>query len=193
MCIPDKLGESSCRSSRLCADLGFHHTCIHIRGAPELAWLLTQAHPSAGMLRNFQSNVNPVNMDTAMAPWHLSNKLRYRCRSSATRDAAFVRARLEAQTDMVHIGVLPWEDVRKRFEAWFSRQVIILKEVCCSQIIYDYMWINLNSLVLCQPPEEAMQFGQIIPHLLCTIFHSNPRRGPVFVSKINLSDAHMRV
>ena len=38
-----------------------------------------------------------------------------------------------------------------------------------------------------------MQFGQIIPHLLCTIFHSNPRRGPVFVSKINLSDAHMRV
>ena len=47
--------------------------------------------------------------------------------------------------------------------------------------------------VLCQAPVEAIQSGQTLPHLLRTILHAKLRRGTVFMSKIDLLDAYLRV
>ena len=55
------------------------------------------------------------------------------------------------------------------------------------------MWSSLNSAVLYQYPDEAIQFMCKLPRLLCTILFYNPCRGPIFMSKIDLYNTYMRV
>ena len=61
------------------------------------------------------------------------------------------------------------------------------------RIIYDYACIGINAAVLHQAPIEAMQFSQKILRLLRTILNTKPWIGSIFMSKMDLSDAYMRV
>ena len=47
--------------------------------------------------------------------------------------------------------------------------------------------------VLQQAPVEAMQFAQTLPRLIHTIINADLQGGPIFMSKIDLTNADMRV
>jgi hypothetical protein len=42
-------------------------------------------------------------------------------------------------------------------------------------------------------PPEAMQFGNAPWRILAAIVHSNPRLGPVYLSKVNITDGFYRM
>ena len=74
--IPDEIGESTRRSSCLCAELGFQRACMNIRGAPELKILQTSSHPSAGLLQHFRDHGAPATTAEYMKTERLRAALR---------------------------------------------------------------------------------------------------------------------
>ena len=73
-----------------------------------------------GLLCHFRAHGTPVTTATVMAPEHLRDVLWYVCHNSASQNAAFVRAELEAQTAMGKMIMLPWADVQKLTWLWIS-------------------------------------------------------------------------
>eukprot|EP00957_Ditylum_brightwellii_P174844 13312302-Ditylum_brightwellii.AAC.1 len=63
----------------------------------------------------------------------------------------------------------------------------------CNRLIYDYTFSGVNPLASLNAPPEAMQFGRTLHRLLCQIVLADPAYGPVFMSKVDLADAYMRV
>ena len=103
--IPDELDESTCRSSRTCANLGFFQACIHICRAPELAWLLAPAHPVPGLLHHFRTHGAPITANAAMYPEIFHGALLCDYHSFAMRKATVILTELVEQTDMGNIMV----------------------------------------------------------------------------------------
>ena len=55
------------------------------------------------------------------------------------------------------------------------------------------MWSGLNETTKRQAPMEAMRFGSA-PHLILQhVLASNPLPGRVYISKVDLADAYMRL
>ena len=128
-----------------------------------------------------------------MAPDCLRVALRYGCHSLVSQDATFVRSELRTKTAMGYIVVLPREDVRDLLGLCMIPLGLIPQEGRPPCLIYDYTWSSLNAAVLCQAPTEAMQFTHMVMRLLCTILDTNLWGGPVFMSKIDLVDAYIRL
>ena len=61
------------------------------------------------------------------------------------------------------------------------------------RLIIDYSFYGVNATTVPLAPAEAMQFGRTLERVLYDIRHSNPRFGPVYMSKVDLSDGFYRV
>ena len=72
------------------------------------------------------------------------------------------------------LGVIPQRDRRPR-------------------TISDYSYFGLNQETLQLAPPDAMQFGRALQRLLRQIHSANPHFGPVYLSKIDISDGFYRV
>ena len=72
------------------------------------------------------------------------------------------------------LGVIPQRDRRPR-------------------TISDYTFYKVNEDTVPLAPSDAMQFGGALHHLLYQIVSANPRFGPVYLSKIDISDGFYRV
>ena len=72
------------------------------------------------------------------------------------------------------LGVVPQRDRRPR-------------------LIVDYTFSQVNAETVPLAPREAMQFGRAFQRMLHSIVHSNPRYGPVYMSKIDIADGFYRV
>ena len=59
-------------------------------------------------------------------------------------------------------------------------------------MISDYSYFDVNRDTLNIAPGEAMQFGRALWRLLYRIHHANDIFGPVFMSKIDLSDGFIK-
>jgi hypothetical protein len=72
------------------------------------------------------------------------------------------------------LGVLPQRDRRPR-----------------SIIVYTFYRVNEDTVVMALP--EAMQFGKALWRIFSAIVHSNPRLGPVYLSKVYIADGFYRI
>jgi hypothetical protein len=61
------------------------------------------------------------------------------------------------------------------------------------QAICDYYFylVNPDTIEFC--PEESMQFGRALLRILQQISRSDPRLGPVYLSKIDITDGFYRI
>ena len=60
-------------------------------------------------------------------------------------------------------------------------------------MISDYSYFDVNADTFNIAPAEAMQFGRTLSRLLYRIHHSNSQFGPVYMSKVDLSDGFYRL
>ena len=58
---------------------------------------------------------------------------------------------------------------------------------------WPWPWDNINENTLPGAPPEAMQFGPMLPRLMCFARHANPKFGPVKASKHDIKDGFYRV
>jgi len=72
------------------------------------------------------------------------------------------------------LGVVPQQDRRPR-------------------TICDYTYCCINPETQALAPQEAMQFGRALPRILEKILHSNSHFGPVYVSKVDITDGFYRI
>ena len=57
----------------------------------------------------------------------------------------------------------------------------------------DYTFSGVNQEAARAAPPEAMQFGKALDRILQRILAANPRHGPTYMLKIDLSDGFYRV
>jgi hypothetical protein len=59
--------------------------------------------------------------------------------------------------------------------------------------IVDYSWWKLNEETLPLAPKEAMQFGHALDRILREILLADPKLGPIYLSKLDISDGFYRI
>ena len=104
-----------------------------------------------------------------------------------------MRTELVEQTQFGHIVVLPWIQVQDLPGLCISPVGLILQVNRRPRLIYDYTFSGLHDAVARLALQEAIQFGTAFKRLLGQILTADPAYGPVFLSKIDLSDAYMCV
>ncbi len=61
------------------------------------------------------------------------------------------------------------------------------------RLICDYSFYEVNQDTHQIGPEEAMQFARELERLMYTMWHANPRFGPVYMGKVDLTDGFYRL
>jgi hypothetical protein len=59
--------------------------------------------------------------------------------------------------------------------------------------IIDYSFSRINDDMVLMAPPEAMQFGKTLWRILSAIVRSNPRLGPVYLSKVDITHGFYRI
>ena len=89
--------------------------------------------------------------------------------------------------------VLPANMVNKLFGLRLSPIELVPQKTQRNRIILDYGYFNVNADTFIIAPLKSMQFGQTLWRLLHRIRHANSAFGPVYMSKVNLSDGVYRL
>ena len=89
--------------------------------------------------------------------------------------------------------VLPADLVIKQFGLRLSPLGLVPQRGRRDRMISDYSFFDVNQETLKLAPDEAMQFGRTLWRLLYRIHHANDQFGPVYLSKVDLSDGFYRL
>ena len=89
--------------------------------------------------------------------------------------------------------LLPYEDVKHLPGLCLSPIGVVPQHACRPRTIahYTFYGVNPESVPLTAP--EAMQFGQTLHRLLHQLGEADPRHGPPFVIKVDMSDGFYRI
>lgn len=90
-------------------------------------------------------------------------------------------------------AVLPYQHVRQWQGLRISPMGVIPQRDRRPRLIVDYSFSGVNEDTIPLAPKEAMQFGRALQRVMATIVHSDPRYGPVYLSKIDIADGFYRV
>ena len=151
-------------------------------------------HPAAHLLNHLRLHGAPV--VTSGAPWSAAKRAQALSRGphkSARDYRAFLRQEF---TDMIHKGhwtVLPADLLATEPALRLSPLGVVPQRDRRPRTICDYTFFGVNEDTLGLAPQEAMQFGRALQRIIQTIVQANPRYGPVYISKIDISDGFYRV
>ena len=84
--------------------------------------------------------------------------------------------------------VLPANMIKKMFGLRLSPISLVPQTNCRNRMISDYSYFDVNADTFNIAPSEAIQFGRTLWRLPYCIHHANSNFGPVYMSKVDLSD-----
>ena len=87
--------------------------------------------------------------------------------------------------------ILPCSKVRNIPNLWIIPIGLIPQEGRWPCLIYDYTYIGINNATIWQAYREVVQCGSTLDRLLTKILSSDLQLETVYLSKVDLSDAHM--
>ena len=119
--------------------------------------------------------------------------IRYGNHYSANKEAEFIHADLAEQAQAGHVAVLTLKAVNTLHNLWLSPVAVIPQMGRRPCLISDFTLIGINNVSKRSDPMEAMRFGGALQRILKQILTSDPRLGPVYLSKVELTDAYMRL
>ena len=151
-------------------------------------------HPAASYLQHLRLEGAPVDIQTP--DWtldHLDSCIQRGCHKSAQDHAEFVR---EEMADFCAKGfwtVLPYHLIRDLPGLRLSPLGCVPQRDRRPRLIVDltFFGVNRDTTLSCDP--SSMQFGRTLDRLLYRIRHADPRHGPVYMSKIDISDGFYRI
>ena len=92
-----------------------------------------------------------------------------------------------------HEAVSPSEAVTALQNMCLSPVAVIPQVRRRPSLIFDFTWSRLNDIAECLSPMEAMCFGGALLRILKQVLTVDPRLGPIYLSKLDLADAYMRL
>jgi hypothetical protein len=151
-------------------------------------------HRAAHMLSRLR--VSGATVATKSAPWTLQQKLAALARGfhqSAKQHVDFLCGEF---VNMIQKGqwiLLPSKLLLDNHNLRLSPLGVVPQRDRRPRTICDYSFflVNDDTIELC--PEQSMQFGRALLRILQKIAHSDPRLGPVYLSKIDIADGFYRI
>jgi hypothetical protein len=138
-----------------------------------------------------QLRVRGATVATKTAPWYLQHKLTALERGSCQSANQHVDFLCEELINMVNKGkwvLLPALVFLEERNLCLSPLGVVPQRDRRPRTIFDYLFFLLNDDTIELCPEEYIQFGRALLHILQKIARSDPRLGPVFLSKIDIAD-----
>lgn len=89
--------------------------------------------------------------------------------------------------------VLPFEQIRHLPGLWLSPLDAVPQHNQWPHLINDLTFSGINAETHRDAPHESMQFGKTLDRILRLIANANPQFGPVWLSKIDLSDGFYHI
>lgn len=166
-----------------------------IRGPSHISPTVEQLqHPAAPLLVRLRTRGMPVVVRTpGWSPPLVQDLLGRGPHQSANDHLEFVR---DEMADFVRKGfwtVLPYPLVKRLRGLHLSPLSSIPQRGRRPILIVDLSFYGVNMDTVKLAPHEAMQFGRALDRLLFRIRHADPRHGPVYMNKIDISDGFYRV
>ena len=119
--------------------------------------------------------------------------IRYGTYASSNKEAEFINAELGKQVQAGHVNVFPLESLNYLHNLWLSPVAVIPQVGRRLRLIFDFTWSGLNDVSKRLSPIEAMRFGGAFQRILKQVLTADLHIGPVYLSKIDLTDAYMRL
>ena len=117
----------------------------------------------------------------------------YDAPNSATKERDFLREELSKQAQAGHISLSTLREIYHLTRLWTAPLSDIPQQGRKLRLIYDFSWIVLNKEVIHVAPKETISFGKALYRLIDCIILTPMKIGPDFLSKVDLSNAYMRI
>ena len=151
-------------------------------------------HPAAKYLGQLRTIGAPVQCSTPDWTLNRRNDAAYRgSHQSASQYLSFSESEM---ADMIRKGywiALPYAVVKDLPNLQLSPMGVVPQRERRPRTIVDYTFSGVNQEAARGAPLEAMQFGKALDRILQRILAANPRHGPTYILKIDLSDGFYRV
>jgi hypothetical protein len=151
-------------------------------------------HPAAHLLSHFRISGDPVTCSGV--PWTFVQKAAALTRGphqSARQYLPFLRQEF---IDMIRKGqwtLLPDHLVFHEPQLCLSPLGVVPQRGHRPQTISDFSFFGVSHETVSVSPEECMHFGRAFWRILRHLKYDNPHLGPVYVSKIEMSDGFYRI
>jgi len=112
---------------------------------------------------------------------------------SATEHNEFVRDEFADFCDSGFWTVLPYDLVKDIPNLRLSPLGVVPQRDRRPRLIVDLSFYGLNAETIRQAPPESMQFGRALERILFRVRHADPKHGPVYLCKLDISDGFYRI
>ena len=151
-------------------------------------------HPAKDLLTLYKRLGVPVMLSTPQ--WKQGQKqaaLQRGPHKSAKEHVEFLREEYVSMIKKGHWALLPSTVIQAHPDLRLSPLGVVPQRDRRPRTISDYSYFGVNDDTLVLAPQEAMQFGRALQRLLQRIHDANPRYGPVYLSKVDISDGFYRI
>ena len=94
---------------------------------------------------------------------------------------------------MGHIAISPLATVRDLPNQWLSPVASTPPIGRRPRLIINFTWSGLNEATSWEAPEKVMHFGGTLRHITRRLLLADPRLGPVYLGKVDLTNISMRL
>ena len=164
------------------------------QGRGNFADLHTFQHPARRFVRHIGRRGAPVIIQTA--PWSADRQraaVERGPHKSAYEFQEFLRTEMVDMVNKATWSVLPYSKVKHLRHLRVSPIGVVPQHERRPRTIVDYTYSGVNPETLKLSPQEAMQFGRALERIITQVVRADPRYGPVYFIKIDISDGFYRV
>jgi hypothetical protein len=191
--LTDRLGKLVQQATEALQIVSFRDLCIRHRGPSCLTGHTLIPHPAADLLRHLRDAGAPVRLSgLAWTTSDLDAAVRRGAHKSTLHRRDFLR---EEFADMMEAGqwlVVKYSAIRHLVGLRLSPTGVVPQRDRRDRTIVDYSFYSVNQETLLSAP-DSLQFGYAILRILQSLQRADTRRGTIYLAKIDVADAFMRV
>ena len=174
--------------------LGWKKFVLSRRRRGDFADLSNLPHPAKRLLQHYKSHGAPVKFTTK--PWtkhQLKTAIERGPHQSCHEYIDFLEEEFIDMINKQQWVVLPYSIAKQLKDLRLSPPGVVPQRGRRPRWIVDYTWWNVNDETLPLAPSEAMQFGHALDRILREILLADPKLGPVYMLKLDISDGFYRI
>ena len=191
----EELGAYVDSTVKLVTTVGWHVAIHRLRGRSNLHPKVKDLpHPAAPLLERMRRNGVPVVLQTA--PWTRAERRTRLARGphkSALEYADFLATEFLDFCRKGYWMLLPYDLVEHIPELRLSPIGVVPQRERRPRVIVDYSYYGVNNETLKLAPQESMQFGRTLQRMVQSVVRSDPKYGPCYIYKVDVSDGFYRV
>jgi hypothetical protein len=191
--LPSELGKYISRDVELLSKLGWKTFVQQRRRRGDFSSLNIH-HPAKRLLHQIKKHGAPVQL--CSKPWSKS-KLDQAIRRGPHRSChEYIEFLEEEFVDMIKKEqwvILPYSSAKSLPGLRLSPPGVVPQRDRRPRWICDYSWYGVNDDTLPLAPLDSMQFGHALERILREILLADPKLGPVYMLKLDISDGFYRV